>query len=219
MDHRSRRTLTGGLLLIAAITLILATNAWACNPDPPPCRATGQDDGSWWTDPATDTLRVCFGGTWIYHAPGTEEPPCRPGEVGNTWRDGRYGGGDYDCQDLGPNFGQRWVPLPDITPEVHTTDDACYATWTITVPQDPLRSTTVRFDFGDGYSTTRAVPQGSATTTLTVSHDFDRSSEGQTLAQRATVVETGKYDDSLTDHLVTPCRGGVCGGVSAMPRE
>lgn len=202
MSRRVNRYLTVLFMLVAGVPLILAATAWACNPEPPPCDRSGIHDGNYWSDPTTDTLRVCFQGQWIYVAEGTEEPDCRPGEEGNTWRDGRYGGADRECQDLGPSFGHRWVDLLDIYPEMQTSYD-CYAEWDLTVPQDPSRSTSVRMDFGDGLSETRTVLRGSGTTSMTFTHYYEPYTTYGEIHQRATIVETGVYDDVITDHVST----------------
>lgn len=208
-NHRSgapfgvRRTFVGVLLAATAILVVLSATAWACVPDPPPCRAgVSSDNGNWWTDPASDTLRICQDGEWVYYGPGTEDPPCdSPFTEGKTWRDG-VRGLDLECQNLGKDLGYRWIPFPDITPEGQTSLD-CWGHWAVKVARDGGRSTTLRMAFGDGSSQTRVVAQGSGTTTLYFNHYFAPPGGGgqDTTIQRATVMETGAWDQSMTYHI------------------
>lgn len=194
-----RRGLVWVLLAAAAIVVALAATAWACVPDRPQCReGVSSDDGNWWTDPATDTLRICENGVWEYYAPGSEEPPCNDSLLTyqKVWTDG-VRGIESRCE-LTPD-GYRWVRTIDLTPYSQTTAD-CNANWSVEVLRDPTRSITVRMDFGDGSSDTRTVTQGTGLITVYFYHFFPLETVGQTLTQTATIVERGAGDQSTTYH-------------------
>ncbi len=96
--------------------------------------------------------------------------------------------------------GWRWVPIPDITPFLQETWD-CWAYWDVKVLMDPDRSTILRMAFGDGSAEDRTIPQGSGTTTISFQHYFDPGTIET--VQRATVLETGYFDQSTTYHHLT----------------
>ncbi|MGH9177390.1 MAG: hypothetical protein ACRD0N_02390 [Acidimicrobiales bacterium] len=86
-------------------------------------------------------------------------------------------------------------PAPAISPAAQTTSSAGAATWTVSVPRDPTRTTSFHMIYGDGTWDTRAVPSGAGLDQFTISHTF---SGARTYTQRATVVETGATATSTT---------------------
>ncbi len=58
---------------------------------------------------------------------------------------------------------------------------------------------------------TRTVPAGTASTTFSFTHYFDMSSLWSTLTQRATIQESGLYDEAETQRLGTGWRVGTDG--------
>ncbi|HUP70751.1 MAG TPA: hypothetical protein VM142_13185 [Acidimicrobiales bacterium] len=87
-------------------------------------------------------------------------------------------------------------PAPTISPALQPTSPTTgSATWTVGVPRDSTRATTLQMVYGDGTYDIRAVPQGSGSATFTISHPFNAQG---TYTQGATVVETGGSATSRT---------------------
>lgn len=62
--------------------------------------------------------------------------------------------------------------------------------WEVTVNEDPNYAEELEFDFGDGTSTTRAVPQGSGSVVFTITHSFSSG----TLWDQASFIIGGSSD-------------------------
>jgi hypothetical protein len=137
-------------------------------------------------------------GTAFAGESGCTDPPGAPGEPRLNPETG-----DIElCEDVSdprtnvPDF--QWVPMrPSVAPQWQ--EAYCYASWTVTVPaaSQPL---TLVMAFGDGASETRTVPPGTRPITFTFTHEFDIGSLWSTLTQRATVQESGLYDEAETWH-------------------
>lgn len=68
---------------------------------------------------------------------------------------------------------------PEVTPAyTHLYSPTGTANWTVTVAQDPNYAETLTFDFGDGYSEARPVPQGEGTVSLSFSKVYEIEPEG-----------------------------------------
>lgn len=138
-------------------------------------------------------------GTAFARESGCTDPPGYRGESRINPETGAF----EVCEDVSdptsPVRDFQWRPLrPDITPEWQQA--ICYASWTVTVPRAASQSFTLVMAFGDGASETRTVPPGTQPITFTFTHDFDMDSFLSTLTQRATVQESGLYDEAATWH-------------------
>lgn len=119
--------------------------------------------------------------------PGTARPPL----TGTDWYWGR--------------LNLENAALPAISPGDQTADANCRAEWSIQVAKNPDRPTTLRMAFGDGSSETRTILQGSGSTTVSFVHEFPSGEydSGGEWTQRATLLETGAFDESHTTHNST----------------
>ncbi len=75
----------------------------------------------------------------------------------------------------------------------------CQATYKVTVAMDPSAATTLLMQFGDGTEARTTIPQGNRFKTVVFSHVFPTGTHSY--VQRATIVETGRYSESVTHHL------------------
>lgn len=81
-------------------------------------------------------------------------------------------------------------PRPEINPPVQFAV-GCSARYTVRIPRDPTRTTTLHFDYGDGSSETVLIPQGDGTETVSFSHFFSSRLSAGTESQ-------SRSDDDLT---------------------
>lgn len=93
----------------------------------------------------------------------------------------------------------RPAPAPTIIP-THEPVLVGYCTqcYAVVVPQDPTGPTTLVMDYGDGTSESFRIAQGSGFVTVAACHGFPEP--GGTYLQRATIVETGAWSVSVTQH-------------------
>jgi len=95
--------------------------------------------------------------------------------------------------------GFPFVP-PMIVPREQAADPlTCRATYKVTVAMDPSAATTLSMRFGDGTEERDQIPQGDGFVTVVFSHVFPTGTKSY--VQRATIVETGRYSESVTHHL------------------
>lgn len=70
----------------------------------------------------------------------------------------------------------------------------------VVAPRSASFGLTLRMDYGDGKSESRAISPGSGTVSFYFSHVLQGPADGQRYVQRATVLETGRYAQTVTYH-------------------
>lgn len=104
-------------------------------------------------------------------------------------------GGPYDGSPIGEKFDPFMPPVNVADPE------DCIARYEVAVPMDPAQATTLSMSFGDLSSAeTRSIPQGDGYVIVEFIHVFPYEPLN-TWSQKATIVETGRYVESITLHL------------------
>lgn len=68
-------------------------------------------------------------------------------------------------------------PPPTLSPSAQVTNSSGAASWSVKAQRSSWRSTTLRFDFGDGTEETRTIPQGSGDATFVFNHTFTGMSQ------------------------------------------
>lgn len=125
-------------------------------------------EGSYWLGSSGTYYECGSDGKW--RMIGADKPVCD---------DAKFGRVIYDVDGRPLEFCNRsgqWE-LVDVSPrQQHAEGPSASAAWSVTVPNDPTRATTLVFDTGDGVIT-RSVPQGTGTTTFSLSHVYELQPE------------------------------------------
>lgn len=95
--------------------------------------------------------------------------------------------------------------FPVVKPKKQVTNSSGSGSYSLTVPRDPSRATTLSMYYGDGFSESRSITQGSGYASFSFSHTFSGTG---TYEQTARIVETGATAGATTTRVASPPTGG-----------